>query len=229
MNTAAHMLGLDSTTFTDPSGFDPGSVSTPADMIRLGEAAMAIPVFRQVVAMPQVTLPLAGLVYNLDFDVGHNGVVGIKTGSGAASGGCFLFEAQKSVDGKTVTLVGAVLGQYGTSPITTALYDADLLTSAAFAAIGPRPLVRRGQLVGRIVALWGSSVPVVALTSTRIVGWPGLSVPVQVHGEALPTAISRGARIGELRVNPGGQNINVILRVPRRLPGPSAIWRLTRL
>ncbi len=45
MNIAAHILGLDSTTFTDPSGLDPGSVSTPADLIRLGEAAMAIPAF----------------------------------------------------------------------------------------------------------------------------------------------------------------------------------------
>ena len=52
---------------------------------------MAIPTFRQIVAMPQVTLPLAGLVYNLDFDLGRDGIVGIKTGSDAAAGGCFLF------------------------------------------------------------------------------------------------------------------------------------------
>src|SRR5665213_519314 len=63
MNGAAQTLALHSTHITDPSGLDSGTVSTPSDLIRLGEAAMAIPTFRQVVAMPQVTLPLAGLVY----------------------------------------------------------------------------------------------------------------------------------------------------------------------
>jgi D-alanyl-D-alanine carboxypeptidase (penicillin-binding protein 5/6) len=82
-------------------------------MISLGEAAMSIPVFAQIVAMPQVTLPLAGLVFNLDADLGQNGIVGIKTGSDSTSGGCFLFESQETVGGKSLTLVGAVLGQGG--------------------------------------------------------------------------------------------------------------------
>lgn len=113
LNASARTLGLDSTTFTDPSGLDPGTVSTPANMISLGEAAMSIPVFAQIVAMPQVTLPLAGLVFNLDADLGQNGIVGIKTGSDSTSGGCFLFESQETVGGKSLTLVGAVLGQGG--------------------------------------------------------------------------------------------------------------------
>ncbi len=83
--------------------------------------------------------------------------------------------------------------------------------------------------MGRIVASWGASVPVTASKSSGPVGWPGLRVPVQVQVEALPTTIAKGARIGVLRVAPGGQNIEVVLRASRRLPGPSAIWRLTRL
>jgi D-alanyl-D-alanine carboxypeptidase (penicillin-binding protein 5/6) len=229
MNSTAHSLGLDSTHFDDPSGLDPGSVSTPADLIRLGQAAMAIPVFAQVVAMAQVTLPLAGLIYNFDSDLGQNGIVGIKTGSDAAAGGCFLFEAERTVAGKNVTLVGAVLGQQTISPITAALFDADLLVGAAFAAIGAFLPVPPGRLVGRIVDQWGTSVPVTAPTSPTIVGWPGLVVPVQVHMGALSSAISGGARIGVLRVHLGGQSIDVVLQASRRLPGPSAIWRLTRL
>ncbi len=154
MNAAAHTLGLHSTKFTDPSGLDPGTVSTPADLIRLGEATMAIPVFRQIVAMPQVTLPLAGLVYNFDYDLGHDGIIGIKTGSDTAAGGCFLFEAQQDVAGNSLTLVGVVLGQYGTSPITTALYYSELLAHAAFATMGTRPLLPAGRVVGTIVDAW---------------------------------------------------------------------------
>ncbi len=229
MNAAARAMGLDSTKFSDPSGLDPATVSTPADMIRLGEAAMAIPVFRQVVAMPQVTLPLAGLVYNFDYDLGYDGIIGIKTGSDVAAGGCFLFEAQQEVAGKSLTLVGVVLGQYGTSPITTALYDAELLAHAAFAAIGTLPLLSPRHPLGQIVTSWGVSVPVTASKSTSIVGWPGLTVPVHMHLGAIPPAMPSGTRIGMLEVDVGGQNIDVDLRTSRRLPGPSVMWRLTRL
>jgi len=229
MNTAAHALGLDSTTFTDPSGLDPRSVSTPADLIRLGEAAMAIPTFRQIVAAAQVTLPLAGLVYNLDFDLGRDGIVGITTGSDAAAGGCFLFAAQKNVGGMSTTLFGAVLGQQAISPNDAAVDHADALVRAAFAAISTFRPFPPGQLVGRIVAPWGTSVPVTASKSSGLVSWPGLRVHVQVQVGALPSTIANGARIGVLRVAPGGQNIEVVLRASRRLPGPSVVWRLTRL
>ncbi|MGA2932554.1 MAG: hypothetical protein ABSE98_10765, partial [Acidimicrobiales bacterium] len=135
MNRTTQALGLHSTHITDPSGFDSGTVSTPADLIRLGEAAMAIPTFRQIVALGQVTLPGAGLVYNLNFDLGQDGIIGLKTGSDSAANGCFLFAAQKTVAGKNVTLIGAVLGQEGTSPNTAAVSEADLLVKAAFASI----------------------------------------------------------------------------------------------
>src|SRR5580658_6246610 len=164
MNADAHALGLRSTTFTDPSGLDPGSVSTPADLIRLGEAAMTISVFRAIVAMPQVTLPLAGLVYNFDYDLGHDGIVGIKTGSDAAAGGCVLFLAQESVGGHTVTLVGALLGQTGFSPISAA---------------------------------WGCSDSSLA-SGVSVVGWPGLSVPVQDDVKTLSAPVASHARIGAI-------------------------------
>ena len=229
MNSTARSLGLDSTRFDDPSGLDPGSVSTAADLIRLGEAAMAIPAFDRIVAMGEVILPLAGLIYNFDSDLGQNGMVGIKTGSDSAAGGCFLFEAQKTVDDSNVTLVGAVLGQETVSPITAALDAADVLVTAAFAAVGEFAPVPPGSPVGRIVASWGSSVPVMAPKSPTVVGWAGLAVAVQVHVGALPPAISSGTRIGVLEVHLGGQRIDVVLRASRRRPGPSAIWRLTRL
>lgn len=228
MNIDAHDLGLRATKFTDPSGLDPGSVSTPADLIRLGEAAMTIPVFRALVAMPQVTLPLAGLIYNFDYALGHNGIVGIKTGSDSAAGGCFLFEAQESVGGHNVTLVGAVLGQLGSSPITTALYDAELLTYDAFASIHSFALLRQGAVVGTVRTAWGSSDPSIA-NGASVVGWPGLSVPIRIDMRTLSVPIGADTRIGTLRVGLAGQKVEVALKTSRMLPGPSPVWRLTRL
>jgi serine-type D-Ala-D-Ala carboxypeptidase (penicillin-binding protein 5/6) len=229
MNAAARTLGLRATTFTDPSGLDPATVSTATDMVRLGEAAMAIPVFRQIVAMPQVTLPLAGLIYNFDYDLGHEGIIGIKTGSDAAAGGCFLFAAQQTVGGASLTLVGAVFGQQGTSPLTVALYDADLLVRAAVGAMGTLPLVPPGRAAGRIVTAWGASVEVTAPLNATVVGWPGLMVPVQVQVSPLASSIPSGRRIGTISFVLGAQRRTVPMRTVGNLPGPSAAWRLSRL
>src|SRR5665213_2108193 len=119
---------------------------------------MAMPAFSTVVAMGQATLPVAGLVYNFDYALGHDGIVGIKTGTDAAAGGCFLFEAQSTVDGKKETLVGAVLGQRTSSPIEAVLHAAEDLSQAAFAAMTTLPVLPQGQLVGRVVTQWGASV-----------------------------------------------------------------------
>jgi serine-type D-Ala-D-Ala carboxypeptidase (penicillin-binding protein 5/6) len=229
MNAAAQSLGLDATHFDDVSGLDPGSVSTPADLIRLGEAAMAIPAFARVASMGEATLPVAGRVINFDYALGHDGIVGIKTGSDSAAGGCFLFEARRSVDGTMVSFVGAVLGQGTSSPITAALDAAENLAQAAFAAVTPNPVVPAGLLAGRIVAPWGASVEVRAAQPPTILGWPGLSVPAHAVVGTLPPVIARGSRIGVLDVDLDGRKVGVVLRASNPLPGPSLFWRLTRL
>jgi len=229
MTAASRDLGLESTRITDPSGLDPGTVSTPTDLIRLGEAAMAVPTFAEVVSMPQVTLPLAGTIYNLDFLLGRDGFVGIKTGSDTAAGGCFLYEAQAVVGGTTLTLVGAVLGQDTGTPAASAVNDADALVRAAFAAARPLRLIAPGQQVGRITAPWGASVIVTAPSAPSVVGWPGLDVPIALEVGTLPSTIPRGAGVGLVGIVLGSKHLLVVMRSEGNLPGPSAVWRLTRL
>jgi D-alanyl-D-alanine carboxypeptidase (penicillin-binding protein 5/6) len=228
MNDAAQALGLTSTHFVDVSGLDPGSTSTAGDLIRLGQAAMALPAFAQIVAMGEVTLPVAGLMYNFDYDLGHGGIVGIKTGTDAAAGGCFLFAAERTVDGQKVTVVGAVLGQRTSSPITAVLSSAEALVNAAFGAMATVHLVAPNQLLARIDTPWGATVSVTAPQSRTVIGWPGLALPAQFSVGALPSKISAGTRIGLLKVTLDGQIIDVTLRSSGRLRGPTPIWRLTR-
>ena len=45
MNATARSLGMADTRYTDPSGYDDGTVSTAADQIRIVERAMRLPVF----------------------------------------------------------------------------------------------------------------------------------------------------------------------------------------
>jgi D-alanyl-D-alanine carboxypeptidase (penicillin-binding protein 5/6) len=109
MNAEARALGMDHTTYTDPSGWDQGTVSTAADQLRVFEHAMRFPVFRQIVSMPSVTLPVAGTVTNFNPLVADG--YGGKTGSDSAAGGCLAFFTNVTVGGRPVTAVGVVLGQ----------------------------------------------------------------------------------------------------------------------
>jgi D-alanyl-D-alanine carboxypeptidase (penicillin-binding protein 5/6) len=125
MNAEARTLGMDHTIYTDPSGFDPSTVSTAADQLRVFERAMRFAVFRQIVSMASVTLPVAGTVtnYNPLLAEGYAG----KTGSDSAAGGCLAFFTHVMVGERRLTAVGVVMGQgqgSDTSQILAAAGDA---------------------------------------------------------------------------------------------------------
>ena len=108
MNAAASTLHLASTHIADPSGVDPATTSTAEDLVRLGEASLSIPVLRQIVSLGQATVPMTSVVFDLNFDLGHDGIIGIKTASDSSAQGCYLVAAQQNIGRKDVTVVGAV-------------------------------------------------------------------------------------------------------------------------
>jgi D-alanyl-D-alanine carboxypeptidase (penicillin-binding protein 5/6) len=127
MNATARALGMTHTRYTDPSGYDDATVSTAADQVRVVIRAMRLPVFASIVATPSAILPVAGIVHNTNTLLGHNGFVGVKTGSTDAAGGCFAFRAVRFVDGKPTTITGVVLGQPGHDQIAAGLAAADAM------------------------------------------------------------------------------------------------------
>jgi len=127
MNAAAQSLGMTHTRYTDPSGCDDATVSTAADQLLLVDRAMRLPAFASIVATPSVTLPVAGTVHNTDTLLGHNGFVGVKTGSTDAAGGCFAFRAIRWIDGTRTTITGVVLGQPGHDLVAAGLAAADAM------------------------------------------------------------------------------------------------------
>ena len=148
MNTEARALGMDRTTYTDPSGFDPETVSTAADQLRVFLRAMRFPVFREIVSMGSVDLPVAGTLRNFN-PLLADGFAG-KTGSDSAAGGCLAFFTHVTVGGRRVTAAGVVMGQ-GEGSDTAALLDA--AGAAARELVGARaPLIRdpgAGEQPGR--------------------------------------------------------------------------------
>jgi serine-type D-Ala-D-Ala carboxypeptidase (penicillin-binding protein 5/6) len=137
MNETADELGMSDTTYTDPSGFDDGTLSTARDQLTLARHVARDATLAELMATPAARLPVAGRVTNTNTLLGQDGFVGMKTGSDDAAGGCFMFRTRRFVDGRTVYLIGVVLGQHGRNLITAGLYAArqlaDRLAPAASA------------------------------------------------------------------------------------------------
>jgi D-alanyl-D-alanine carboxypeptidase (penicillin-binding protein 5/6) len=129
MNATARSLGMTHTRYTDPSGYDDATVSTAADQVRIVDRAMRLSVFASIVATPSATLPVAGTVHNTNRLLGHDGFVGVKTGSTAAAGGCLAFRAIRWIDGKRTAITGVVLGQPGRDGIAAGLAAADAMVT----------------------------------------------------------------------------------------------------
>ncbi len=150
MNAAARALRMTHTRYTDPSGYDDATVSTAADQVRIVDRAMRLPVFASIVATTSATLPVAGTVHNTNRLLGHDGFVGVKTGSDAAAGGCFAFRAIRLIDGKRTTITGVVLGQPGDDRIAAGLMAAaaivDRLAGHRAGPGSPQPIPAPGAL-----------------------------------------------------------------------------------
>ena len=147
MNAEARALAMNHTAYTDPSGFDPGTVSTAADQLRIFRKAMRFSVFRQIVSMGAVTLPVAGTLTNYDPLIAQ-GYAG-KTGSDSTAGGCLAFFTHMTVVGRRLTAVGVVLGQ-GQGSNTSALLAA--AGQAAEQLVDSVSLAIRGRAIAASVA-----------------------------------------------------------------------------
>lgn len=224
MNATAATLGMTQTHFADASGFTAGSVSTPADLLKVTEAAMALPAFAQSVAMPAVTLPVAGTVptYTPMLPGGSTGptpgVVGVKSGFTTAAGGGDILAYRATVHGSPLTVLAAVTSQEGpTVLLASGRIDLGLAQAAAGAVVSV-PLVSSGQRLGT-VAEGGRSVPVVATSSASLLAWPGQQVrQVAAAAARLRPGAPAGARAGTARFLLGREQVTVGLATAARFP-----------
>jgi len=115
MNAAARSLAMTGTSYTDPAGLDPSTTSTAADQVRLALAAMQVPALAAITAESTAVVPVAGTVRNTNTLLGRDGIVGLKTGSTQAAGGCLLVAAWHEVNGHRTLIVAATFGQPGTA------------------------------------------------------------------------------------------------------------------
>jgi serine-type D-Ala-D-Ala carboxypeptidase (penicillin-binding protein 5/6) len=228
MNSTARRLGMNATTYTDPSGFEDTTVSTATDQLKLARVAMRDPVFAAIVTMPAVELPVAGRVSNYDAIVGRDGYVGVKTGSDRAAGGCLVFAKRVVLGGRRLTVLGAVLGQREGSLIEAALTSAERLGDSAASALAVRTVLPAGAAVLDASSADGQRTTARTSSALRDVGWGGLTVGLRVARRAPMKRVSAGERLATVAVA-GAGNASTGALATRELHGPSLGWRLRNL
>lgn len=238
MNAAARALGMTSTHYADASGLDPKTRSNATDQVRLAAAAMANPVFADIVARPTVVLPVSGKVWNYNPLVGVDGVVGVKSGFTNAANGCLVVAAWRHVGGRSVLVVAATLGQ----PL--GLYQAAHTDRALLDLVTPVLRLRDVVVAGRPVALakvpWSSHpTPAAAGGAVILVVWPGTVIGAKVQAARGPEWVAGGSssepgsawvvpaatRLGDLVVSMDGTTVaSLPLRPEAPIEGPPAGW-----
>ncbi|MFJ3162200.1 D-alanyl-D-alanine carboxypeptidase [Streptomyces kanasensis] len=237
MNTTAKDLGMTNTTYTDASGFDKGTVSTPVDQLKLAKAAMKDPAFREIVDMPNVTLPQIGRqLENGNTLLLQPGISGVKTGTSTPAGGNLLWSANTVVDGKVRRVLGIVMNvkspallsektKLAVETFSRGLIDAakEGVTSAA--------VVKKGDVVGYVDDGLGGRTPVVATKDLKPVGWAGLEVDLILTdgGKAVPHTAAGGTVVGELAVGSGEGRVSVPVALREDLAEPGFGAKLTRI
>ncbi|MFD0692047.1 D-alanyl-D-alanine carboxypeptidase [Actinomadura fibrosa] len=224
MNAAARELGMTSTTYTDPSGYDSRTVSTAADQVKLLRAAMQVPAFAEVVNN-RAYVPDDGGAARPGGNIllGQYGVVGGKTGYTDAAGGNFVFAARKRVSGVATLIVGAVMGQRSTSAMA-AVTAGQQLVAGAEGALTAATLAPAGATVARVDDGLGGRTPLTAASPVTVVGWAGLTVPVGVEGDP-PHQGDSGEQVGAVKAGAA----RIPLKLARPLDEPSPLKRLIRL
>ena len=228
MNSTARKLGMASTTYTDPSGLGRETVSTAADQLKLAQVAMREPAFAAIVDEHSAALPVVGSVANYNGLVGADGYVGVKTGSDRAAGGCMVFAKHVTIGGLRLTVLGVVLGQREGPLIEAALTSAQRLGDSIAAALRVETVLPAGTRVLTASNANGRRTTVATAGALREIGWPGLTLPVQVVVRPAVTRLRAGERMATVTIR-GASAVTTAAVATRSLGGPSLGWRLRHL
>jgi D-alanyl-D-alanine carboxypeptidase (penicillin-binding protein 5/6) len=187
-------IGAKNTHVADASGFSPGSVSTAEDMATIGLKFMANPVLREVVAQKTADLPVAGKVFNTNWQLGNDGIIGVKTGNTEQAGGCYLFAAKRTIQGQPVTVVGSIMGA---PDLNTAINDSQPLLRSVDGGFVLANAAKKGQVIGQYTTKWGNSTNVIVAKDVSILTWKTRQVAAAVS-TVNKTPITKGETVGRV-------------------------------
>ncbi len=229
MNETAHSLGMNNTHYADASGANEATVSNAVDQIKIAQAAMQDPAFREIVAMPQAILPVAGKVYNVNNMLGKHGIVGIKTGSGTIAGGCFV-SATPVVDGsKEHYIIAAVLGsRKDNQNLQSALEANAQILDQVRSQFKSHALTPPANGFGQITTPWHTQSGLVVSEPIQVFGYPGMKVSYSISPLATKLPAAPGTDVATLTIQAGKISQTVTMQNTEQIDPPGFLWRLIR-
>jgi D-alanyl-D-alanine carboxypeptidase (penicillin-binding protein 5/6) len=217
--------GLTKTVVGDSSGFGDTTYSTADEIVKIGLAALNNPVISQIVNQPTAIIPVAGEIKNVNWLLGSDGVVGIKTGNTDKAGGCYLVAAKHQIEGQEVTLVAAVLGSPG---LNDAIKSADDLIKTADNGFETVTLLHKNQVAGSYKTDWGSSAQVKLAQDLSLLVWKGKDIRVLNSLDALSAPAKAGQVVSSISVQSNNHSAKSSLVLGQDLAAPPLTWRLIR-
>lgn len=229
MNETAKALGMTNTHYADASGANEATVSNAADQIIMAQAAMQDPVFREIVAMPQAVLPVAGKVYNVNAMLGKNGIAGIKTGSGVIAGGCFVSAAPIVNGSEKHYIIAAVLGSRKANQNLKSALDgnAQILDQV-------RPQFKSFTLeppangFGKITTPWHTESELTVKEPIQVFGYPGMKVAYSITPMEVKLPAAPGTDVATLTIQTGKTSKTYTMQNKEQIDPPGLLWRLIR-
>ena len=206
---------------SDASGLDPSTKSTAADMIKIGDLAMQNPVIAQIVAQPTATgIPLTTSVKNVNFLLGTDGIVGIKTGNSDQAGGAFVGAAKFKIGSDEKTIITSVMGA---PDLVNALRQSQALIRSAQTNFTQVEVVKKGTKLGEYTQPWGGTIQAVASHDLSIYAWNGSPIKPSIKLNKTSEDPQAGQVVGRLTAN--RESVAIVLKAnPSQ---PPVLWRLS--
>lgn len=215
-------IGINNTIIgSDASGLAPNTTSTAADMVKIGSLAMQNPVIAQIVGQSVATgIPLVPAARNVNYLLGADNIVGIKTGNSDQAGGAFVGAARFKVGSEEKTVITAVMGA---PDLAAALRQSQILIRSAQTNFTQVVVAKKGAQIGEYKLPWGGNIPAVANADLSAHAWNGSSVKSTIKLNDTSKNPRAGDSVGKLKAN--GKSVDIVLKSsPVK---PSIFWRLS--
>ncbi|HUD06746.1 MAG TPA: hypothetical protein VMR34_02565 [Candidatus Saccharimonadales bacterium] len=222
-NNYAKLIGMSSTHIADASGFSPQTVSSPTDLIVLGQTALNNQTIAQIIAQKSAVIPVAGTVSNVNWLLGQNGVIGIKTGNTDQAGGCYLFAANYDEGKQVITIIGDVSKA---STLQNAIDDGANLIDQVRPQIQTINLSATSLENVEYKSTWGQNSSATATDQETLSYIPGMILKEQVSTKSIRVPSMQGKIVGQITISSGADSISSALALKNSINKPGWLWVL---
>ncbi len=188
---------------SDASGFDPSTVSSASDLVQIAKIAYKNPVIANIVGLKSVAgFPLVGSIKNLDFLLGQDGILGIKTGNNNQDMGVFVAVSEKQINAKNTFIYTSVMGAPN---LWYAMNSSRLLIESAWNNFSePISLsnLKLNSSLGTYKVIWNNQEVNATLSSLpNYLIWNGSKASIKVNLNNISFKTKKGQVIGYLTIN----------------------------